>query len=52
MQFVADLKKNTTVSGVRDTLEEIKKLVDLKKSADLSQCVEVARHYFESMFNH
>jgi hypothetical protein len=40
---MADLKKNTTISGVRESLEEIKKLVDLKKSADLSKCVEVSR---------
>lgn len=51
-QFVADLRKNTTISGVKDTLEEIKKLVDLKKSADLSKCVEVSRQYFDAMFNH
>ena len=33
-------------------MEEIKKLVDLKKSADFSKCVAVAREYFESLFNH
>jgi ubiquitin-activating enzyme E1 len=33
-------------------MEEIKKLVDLKKSADFSKCIEVARLHFESMFNH
>jgi ubiquitin-activating enzyme E1 len=33
-------------------MEEIKKLVDLKKNADFSKCIEVARTHFEKMFNH
>ena len=33
-------------------MEEIKKLVDLKKSADFRRCVEVARLSFEDLFNH
>lgn len=50
--FVAKLKQNTTISGVRSAMEEIKRLVDLKKSADFSKCVEVARLQFENLFNH
>ena len=50
--FVAALKQNTTISGVKDAMEDIKKIVDLKRSADYSKCVEVAREYFESLFNH
>ena len=50
--FINSLKANTTSSGVRETMEEVKKLVNLKKSADFSKCVEVAREYFESYFNH
>ena len=50
--FVFDLKKNTTLSGVKDTMEEIKKIIDLKRSADFSKCIEVAREYFEQLFNH
>ena len=50
--FLGQLKQNTTISGMREAMEEIKKLVDLKKSADFSKCVEVAREYFESLFNH
>jgi hypothetical protein len=50
--FLAQLKQNTTISGVRSAMEEIKKLVDLKKSADFSKCVEVARLKFEELFNH
>jgi hypothetical protein len=46
------LKQNTTISGVRSAMEEIKKLVDLKKSADYGKCVEVARLHFDSLFNH
>lgn len=33
-------------------MEEIKKIIDLKKSADFSRCVDVAREYFDSLFNH
>lgn len=46
------MKQNTTSSGVRSAMEEIKKLVDLKKSADFSKCVEVARNHFDALFNH
>lgn len=50
--FLYQLKQNTTLSGVREAMEEIKKIVDLKKSADFTKCVQVAREYFESLFNH
>lgn len=50
--FVGQLKQNTTISGVRSAMEEIKKLVDLKKSADFTKCIEVARLKFEELFNH
>ena len=33
-------------------MEEIKKLIDLKKAAQFQTCVNVAREYFESLFNH
>ena len=33
-------------------MEEIKKLVDLKKSADFNKCVEIARRYFDEYFDH
>jgi len=36
---------------VREKMEEIKKLVDLKRNADFTRCVEVARLYFEDLFN-
>lgn len=51
-QFLFQLKGNTTTAGVRATMEEIKKIVDLKKSADFTKCLEVARNHFESLFNH
>lgn len=50
--FVYQLKQNTTISGVRSTMEEVKKIIDLKKSADYTKCVEIARNHFESFFNH
>lgn len=52
LAFIANLKQNTTISGVRATMEEVKKLVDLKKSADFNKCIEVARLHFEKLFNH
>lgn len=52
LPFVGQLKQNTTISGVRSTMEEIKKLVDLKKSANFDKCIEVARTYFDSLFDH
>jgi hypothetical protein len=40
-----------TISGVRTTMEEVKKLIDLKKSADFHKCIEQARLHFENLFN-
>jgi ubiquitin-activating enzyme E1 len=50
--FIAQQRQNTTITGVREQMEEIKKLVDLKKSANFNRCVSVAREYFEQLFNH
>jgi ubiquitin-activating enzyme E1 len=33
-------------------MEEVKKLVDLKKSADFKKCIQIAREHFEQLFNH
>lgn len=33
-------------------MEEVKKIIDLKKSADFTKCIEVARLHFEQLFNH
>lgn len=40
------------MAGVRSAMEDIKRIVDLKKSADFQKCVEVAREHFEKLFNH
>ena len=37
---------------MRSTMEEIKKLVDMKKSADFTKCIEVARQTFDELFDH
>jgi len=50
--FLGQLKQNTTITGVRTAMEEVKKMVDLKKSADFKKCIEVARLAFEKYFNH
>lgn len=33
-------------------MEEVKKIIDLRRSADFQKCIEVARLHFESLFNH
>jgi hypothetical protein len=48
---VNDLRKTTTVDGVKGNLEDIKKLLHLKKTADYVKCVELARHYFDEFFD-
>ena len=46
--FVNQLKSNfLTITGVKDTMVEVKKLIDLKKSADFSKCIEISREYYE-----
>jgi ubiquitin-activating enzyme E1 len=52
LAFVGQLKQNTTSSGVRSTIEEIKKLIDLKKEANFDKCLEIARKYFDEYFDH
>lgn len=52
LQFVNQLKANTTSTGVKDTMVEVKKMIDLKKSADFTKCIEISREYYESFFNH
>lgn len=54
MLFVDKLKgnKNTTITGVKDTMVEVWKLVELKRSADFDRCVQVAREYYDSLFDH
>ena len=48
--FVAQLKTSGTITGVRTTMEEVKKIVDLKKSADFTKCISVARLHFQKLF--
>ena len=50
--FVGQLKQNNTSAGFRSALEEIKKIVDLKKSADFTKCVLVAREIFDTQYDH
>jgi ubiquitin-activating enzyme E1 len=50
--FVCRLKANTTSSGVRSALEEVKKVIDLKMAGDYTLCVEVAMNTFNGNFDH
>ncbi|CDW78639.1 ubiquitin-activating enzyme e1 family protein [Stylonychia lemnae] len=50
--FLHQLKKNNNSTGVKQAFEEIKKIIDLKKSANFQQCIELARNHFESLFHH
>ena len=49
--YLKQLKSGTTSAGQKDALAEIKKLVNMKKSADFGQCIEIARLKFEEYFN-
>ena len=49
--FIAKAKQNMTITGVREQMEAVKTLVDLKKSADFSKCLEIARAKFDSYFD-
>ena len=44
--------KNMNTEGVIEKLQDIKKLVDLKKTDDFNICIQIARDYFEEFFNH
>lgn len=50
--FVFDLKKNTTVSAGKSSLEAIKKTIEMKRIASYEKCVEEARLHFEELFNY
>lgn len=50
--YMVQLKANTTVSGMKDSIQGIKNLIDMKKTANYDKCVETARLHFEELFNH
>jgi len=50
--FVGQLKANNTVSGQKTSLESVKNMIDMKRSATYEKCVEVARLHFEENFNY
>jgi ubiquitin-activating enzyme E1 len=50
--FVMNLRQNTTSSGCVDQLKEVKNIIDLKTNSDFKTCMQVARDYFESLFEH
>ena len=45
--FINQLKSNNTSTGILDKMVEVKKLLDLKKSADFTKCIEISREYYE-----
>lgn len=50
--FVAQLRKNTTSSGVRAQLVDICALVDIKNTGDVRRCIQEARNIFDSNYDH
>jgi len=50
-QFLEQLKKSTTQSGMKEQLQEIQRLVELKKNADFFKCVEIAKAHFDEHFD-
>jgi ubiquitin-activating enzyme E1 len=49
---VAAQLKTMSFYEVKEQLEYIKNLVELKKTADFNISVQIARDYFEEFFNH
>ena len=49
--FLAQLKQGTTSSGMKEQLEEILRLVELKKTADFTKCIEIAKSYYNEHFD-
>ena len=50
--FVTQLRQNTTSAGVRAQLNDIGRLVEIKKTADKNSVVTVARDTFNSNYDH
>lgn len=50
--FVHNLKQNSTSAGVVDSLKEVQAIIDLKLKADFQICMQIAREYFDSYFEH
>jgi len=50
--FIGQIKQNKNPSGVIQSLSEIQKLFSLKKSADFTKCVQVAREIFDYHYDH
>lgn len=51
-KFLSDARQSTTSSGALSQLQEIEKVVSLKQTANFEHCVQVAREFFDSYFNH
>lgn len=50
--FVAQLKSNSTSSGVKGTLQRISDFIDLKQKGDIGMCVTLAIEHFNGYFDH
>lgn len=50
--FITNLQQNSTSAGVIDALKEVKNIIELKMSADFKACMQIARDYFDSYFDH
>lgn len=51
-KFVAQLKQNTTTSGAKSQLEEIQKVIELAAENSFERCVQVARDFFDHLYDH
>lgn len=50
--FLKNLRQNTTSSGAIDKLKEVCNIINLKVTANYESCMQVAREYFDSYFDH
>lgn len=51
-QFLANMRQNTTSSGCLDSVNEIKKIMDMKVNANMELCFQTARDFFDTYFEH
>lgn len=51
-KFVVQLRQNTTSSGVRTQLNDIHQLIELKKTGDVTRCIQEARNIFDKSYDH
>ena len=50
--FYNHQRQNTTSAGIRYQLQDIEKLIDMKKTSDINSVITFARNTFDTIFDH